>query len=327
MLLVGSDDGVHAVTDIQSSNPDVAQVQEGGQVMRVETVDAVDGVLAATTTGLYYSLDGSEWIDLDVPAGEVYSVGASTDRLYAGTRPARLYAADLPPNGGLGEDVVWQELDAFTALDDRDDWGTDRHDGVAQVRDVRASTGVSDRLVVAVEVGGVYVSNDSGETWKDRRVTGFDAPHLDDVHHIEVAGSDVWIAATGSGLYRTTDAGQSWTRLDAGHRQTYFRESLAHDDHLYAGGSPSPPGGWLNDRDHALFESVDGNTFRSVTSPTPSEVAVGWCTHGSDAYAVTNRGTLLRKCGEDGTWETVGNVPVAESVHGRTQPLVWFADN
>ncbi|MDH5019513.1 WD40/YVTN/BNR-like repeat-containing protein [Halobacterium rubrum] len=321
MLLVGSDDGVHAATGVPDAGPvDATHVLDAGQAMRVETFDAVDGVFAATTNGLYHSGDGTEWTDLGVPDGAVYCVGADDGRLYAGTRPARLFAAAIPADH-IEEGLAWRELDAFDALADREAWGIDRHDGVSQVRDVRSPAGASGRLVVGVEVGGVFVSEDGGETWTDRRVTGFDAPHLDDVHHVEVESPDTWVAATGSGLCRTTDAGRSWARLDNGHRQTYFRESLAHDGRIYAGGSPSPPGGWRDDRDHALFESTGGESLTAVESPVPEEVAVGWTVVDGDVYAVTNRGTLIRRS-VDG-WRRTGTVPHAESVHGRTQPLAW----
>ena len=320
MLLVGSDDGVYAATGLRSDGEvDASHVLDAGQAMRVETFDGVDGAFAATTGGLYHSSDGTAWTDLGVPGGEVYCVGASDGRLYAGTRPARLFAADLPADG-IQEIPVWRELDAFAALGG--DWGIDRHDGVAQVRDVRSPGGAADRVVAGVEVGGVYASDDGGETWTDRSVTGFDAPHLDDVHHVEVESADAWVAATGSGLYRTTDAGRSWARLDDGHRQTYFRESLAHEGRLYAGGSPSPPGGWLDDRGHALFASADGETLEAVESPASDEVAVGWFARDEAVYAVTNRGTLLRRT--EAGWRRAGTVPAADGVHGRTQPLAWL---
>ncbi len=175
--------------------------------------------------------------------------------------------------------------------------------------------------MAGVEVGGVYVSDDGGDTWTSRCIEGFDAPHTDDVHHVCVEDGETMTAATGSGLYRTTDAGRTWTRLDAAHRQDYFRESLDDDGVIFAGGSPTPPGSWEDDRDHALFECRDGRTLEAVRSPTPEEVPVGWCARDDGVLAATHRGTLLRH-GPDG-WERAGTVPVPESVHGRCVPLAW----
>ncbi|WP_255150443.1 WD40/YVTN/BNR-like repeat-containing protein [Halorarius halobius] len=315
MLLVGSDDGVYRATDAFGGGPSVEQVLDSGQAMRVESFDGVEGAFAATTTGLYHSPDGDEWTDLGVPTGEVYAVGASPDgdRLFTGTRPARLYVADA---GGLGsEPLDWVERERFRALGERDDWGIDRHDGVAQVRDVHA---FDDRLVVGAEVGGVYVG-DRDEGWADRRIRGFDAPHLDDIHHVAVVDHETFVAATGSGLYRTTDAGRSWRRLDADHPAWYFRESYVDGEVVYAGGSTSAPSSW-DEADHALFERP-GDVTGAVDSPVPGEVAVGWTARDGDPVGVTDAGTLFVRI--DGGWETVGTVPSADSVYGRCVPISW----
>ncbi|MFC3478859.1 sialidase family protein [Halobacterium litoreum] len=321
MLLIGSDDGVHRTEGVADATAARAQrALDSGQAMRVRTFDSVPGAFAATTTGLYHTRDGESWTDLGVPEAEVYAVGASPDgsRLYAGTRPARIYVADAADGPA---DPAWRELDAFRALGERDDWGIDRHENVAQVRDVLVHPEDAERVVAAVEVGGVYVSEDGGETWADRRIEGFDAPHTDDVHHVALGERDAMVAATGSGLYRATDAGRNWTRLDDG-AQTYFRESLLRDGVAFAGGSPTPPSSWLDDRNHALFVSRDGEAVDAVDSPTPDEVAVGWCEYDGDPVAATNRGTLLRR--EDDGWRAVGSVPASESVHGRCIPLAQF---
>jgi photosystem II stability/assembly factor-like uncharacterized protein len=327
MLLVGSDDGIYRVTGIFDAGAQaVERVLESGQVYRIQTLDDVDsvgGALAATADGLYHSSDLEEWRNLGVPRDPVYAVGVSENgHVYAGTRPAHIYVADAE-NVAAG-DPEWHKLDAFHALAERDDWGIERHDGVAQVRDVVVPADDPERVVAGVEVGGVYVSDDGGETWTDRSVEGFDAPHTDDIHHVLAADAETFVAATGSGLYRTTDAGRSWTRLDVGHRQRYFRESVVDDGVLLAGGSPTPPNAWTDDRDHALFESRDGQTFEAVDSPVPDEVAVGWCDTDDGVLAVTNLGTLLHR-GPDG-WARLGTVPAAESIHGRCMPLAWVSN-
>jgi hypothetical protein len=322
VLLAGSTDGVRRVGGLSDDGTDGAsteRVLDAGQVLSLRTFDGIPGAFAATERGLYHSLDGVDWTDLGVPEAAVYSVGAASDgsRLYAGTRPAALYEA--PIDGG---DVVgqWQERESLRAAAERDDWGIDRHDGVAQVRDVRAAPREPDRVVVGVEVGGVYVSDDGGETWEDRRVGGFDAPHTDDVHGLAVVDRDTFLAATGSGLYRTPDAGRTWSRLDAGHRQSYFRDVLVHDGMWYAGGSPTPPSSWDETRDHALFVGADEaeRALTAVDAPTHGEVAVGWTVYGGVPLAVTNHGTLLWRRDD---WTVAGEVPAPRDIHGRCQPL------
>jgi hypothetical protein len=323
MLLVGSDDGIYRVTSIFDADASaVERVLDSEQVYRIRTFDGVDGALAATADGLYHSSDLEAWRNLGVPRDTVYAVGTSANgRVYAGTRPAHLYVADAQDVIADG-DPEWRELDAFHGLAERDDWGIERHEDVAQVRDVVLPADGPERAVAGVEVGGVYVSDDGGDTWTDRSIQGFDAPHTDDIHHVFAEDAETFTAATGSGLYRTTDAGRSWTRLDTGHGQRYFRESFVDDGVLLAGGSPTPPNAWTDDRNHALFKSRDGKTLELVDSPVPNEVAVGWCETHDGILGVTNLGTLLRR-DSDG-WERVGSVPAADSIHGRCIPLAWL---
>jgi len=69
--------------------------------------------------------------------------------------------------------------------------------------------------------------------------------------------------------------GESWHRLDEGHRQQYFRESMAQGDVPYAGGAPGSAASWNDDTDHALFECHDGRQLERAGSPVEDEVVVG----------------------------------------------------
>jgi hypothetical protein len=88
-------------------------------MFRVRQFDELDGLFVAAKSGLYYSPDGNGWTTLPVPDEEVYSVTAdsSGERLYAGTRPAHLFVADV------GSDVpsdaeAWEEVVGFRELRD-----------------------------------------------------------------------------------------------------------------------------------------------------------------------------------------------------------------
>jgi len=320
MLIAGSDDGVYRLPDPEST--DAEQVLDAGRVWRVRQFDGLDGVFAAGETGLYHSLDGREWRSLAGPAEQVYAVAANPagDRLYAGTRPARVFVADCA-SGPPTDAAAWSELDGFRALREQEDWGIPRHDGMAQVRSLRTHPYDPDRIVAGVEVGGVHVSDDGGETWETRTIDGFDAPHTDDVHHVELADAETVVAATGSGLYRSTDAGRTWDRLDAGHHQRYFREAFAQDGTLYAGGATGPSTTWVDEDDHALFECRGGSRLERVESPRPGEVVIGWCDVDGDVLAATHRGTLLRR-DPDG-WRVAGAIPTTERTRGRYLPMTW----
>jgi photosystem II stability/assembly factor-like uncharacterized protein len=167
-----------------------------------------------------------------------------------------------------------------------------------------------DRLVAGIEVGGIHVSDDRGETWTERR-DGLQ----DDIHHVLVCGPDEYVASTGGGLYRTSDAGRSWRRLDTDLDHSYFREAFAADGRLYAAAARHPPPSWGGERgtDAALYESTDGGgSFESVPYPgQPREFVLAWTRlgRGGDLLAGTNAGRLLRR--ETRAWRRVGQVPAS----------------
>ncbi|WP_115864510.1 WD40/YVTN/BNR-like repeat-containing protein [Halorussus litoreus] len=300
-VLIGTRDGVFRATTIPVD--DVEQVLDSGDVPRVRTFPEVDGVFAATKTGLFRSMDeGQTWADLGVPQEEVYSVVASPDgeRLYTGTHPAHLYVST---DGG----ETWDELEGFQELPSRDEWHTPRHRNEAHVRSLSVHPETPDRVIAGVEVGGVHISEDQGETWTERR----DGVH-DDVHHVLVLGPDEYVASCGDGFYRTRDAGQSWTRLDTDLDHRYFREAFAFDGRLYAAAARNSPGTWSgeNGADAILVESTDfGETIETVSySGEPAEVILAWTAVDGRVLAGTNDGRLISR-DADGTWADAGMIP------------------
>lgn len=299
-LVLGTNDGAFRAPDVRFD--DATRVLDAGRVMRVRRFESADGIFACSKTGLYRSTDGGDtWSELGVPRQEIYSVLVSPDgeRLYAGTHPAHLYVSE---DAGAS----WRELDGFQELPSRDDWYTPRHRNEAHIRSLGAHPDMSDRVIAGVEVGGVHVSDDRGERWTERR----DGVH-DDVHHVLVRDPEEYIASCGDGLYRTRDAGRSWTRLDDDLSYRYFREAIVHEDRLYAAAARSSPGTWKGESgaDGGLFISTDdGKSFGSVSYPgQPQEVVLAWAAASEHVVAGTNEGRVIENRGGD--WETAGQVP------------------
>ena len=294
-LLAGTQKGVYRGPP--GAFDEAVRVLDSDRVMRLRTFGP--RTYAATRSGLYRSLDsGDSWTRIETPHPEVYAVleYPLEERLYAGTHPAHLYVST-----DAGE--TWTELEGLQALPSRSEWHTPRHRNEAHVRGLRAAG--EDRLVAGIEVGGVHVSDDGGETWTERR-SGLH----DDVHHILVDG-DHWFASTGDGLYRSGDEGRTWRRLDRDLEGRYFRETHCHDGRLFAAATAGPPPTWDGPRgaDAALYESRgDGATPRPVEyAGGPGEFVLSWATAGGNIYAGTTAGQVLRRT-DDG-WLGVGGVP------------------
>ena len=301
-LLIGTRDGVFRA-DVPF---DVEPVLDAGATLRVRTFEN-RGAFAATKMGLYRSADGgTTWENLDVPREEVFSVVVSPDgkRLYAGTHPAHLYVST-----DHGE--TWTELDGFQDLPSREEWHTPRHRNEAHVRSLGVHPDAPERVVAGVEVGGVHVSDDRGETWTERRdgLPEVRGGLQYDVHHVLGVGAEEYVTSCGGGLYRTRNGGESWTRLDTEVEQTYFREAFAHDGRLYAA-ARGPPWTWReNGRDAALFESSDGGeTLDAVPYPgSPAEFVLAWTVSDGHVLAGTSEGRVIAR--EDDGWTTLGSVP------------------
>jgi photosystem II stability/assembly factor-like uncharacterized protein len=306
-LLIGTRDGVFRTADVPFD--DIESVLDAGATLRVRTFEN-HGTFAATKTGLYRSADdGTTWENLDVPREEVFSVVVSPDgeQLYAGTHPAHLYVS-------TDDGETWTELDGFQDLPSREEWHTPRHRNEAHVRSLGAHSDMPERVIAGVEVGGVHVSDDRGETWTERRdgLPEVRAGLQYDVHHVLVLGAEEYVVSCGGGLYRTRDDGQSWTRLDTDIEQTYFRETFDHDGRLYTA-AQGPPWTWdeANGADAALFESRDsGETLTAVTYPGSSaEVVLAWTVLDGRVVAGTSEGRVIGR--ETDGWTTLGKLSTA----------------
>lgn len=194
MLLIGTTEGIYRAP--MDEIDDATRVLESKRVLRIREFSGA--VFAATQSGLFRSTDdGATWTDLGVPRDEVYSVLVSPagERLYAGTHPAHLYVSTDEGNS-------WRELEGLQDLPSREEWRLPRHRNEAHVRSLGAHPDAPERVIAGIEVGGVHVSDDSGDTWTERR----DGLH-DDVHPVLVQENDEFVASCGGGLYRTRDAG------------------------------------------------------------------------------------------------------------------------
>jgi hypothetical protein len=192
----------------------------------VTSVTACEGlVLAGTTTqGVFRSDDnGATWraANRDLTIRHIRWLSRPDPCLafvLAGTEPAGIF---ISRNGG----ERWIPCPEVGELRDAHVWRLPYSPAAGCVRGfaIHGADAYGARAYAAVEVGGVLISADSGETWQ--LVVGSDGnPDLHrsyrsmvhpDVHSISVHPSsrDLVTASTGGGLYRSNDAGANWRLL------------------------------------------------------------------------------------------------------------------
>ena len=319
-VLIGTREGVYRAESLPFS--DVELVLDCGETPRIKAFDDHGGIFVASRGGLFRSTNGYDWSAVAVPQPEVWDVIAHDGALFAGTFPAHLYRST---DGGDS----WEECTNLRSQPSTPKWRSPFADS-GRVRTVAGHPDAPERLVLGLEAGGYYRSEDGGERWARWDVAG-----QDDFHHIIPLGPSEYIVACGrlsitdrnhganeGGLYHTDDAGDSWTRLDDDLDHSYFRQALLHDGRLYAGGSLTIPPVWLGGfpADASLFFSEDLRTFEEQSYPGgPEELILAWGVHDGDVIAGTagggivgpgdpKGGRVIREVG-NGVWDDCGTVP------------------
>lgn len=306
-VLVGTHRGLYRSDEVPFD--DLERLLDCGTVNRLHRLPGVGGVFAATDEGLYHSTDGEAWADLDVPRSPVLSIVATPDgeRLFAGTRPVGLYVSD---DGG----DTWAEVEGFRDLPRHEHWQGHAFREDAHLRTLAVHPSTPDRVAAGIEPGGVVVSEDGGDTWEPRNR----GVH-EDVHHLLTPRADEYVASCGNGLYRSTDRGDTWLRLDTGFQDfwyNYFRETCIHDDTLFAAASgwgPAEPSGVVLRESGRSFvrESYPGSDDSFVLSwaTTGGVLLAGTMRVGGDeGFLQTSPASVLER-GTDGAWRVAGEAP------------------
>ena len=209
---------------------------EGAQCVAVD--QARSGVVFAGTQGLglWRSDDaGATWSDTGFPQADVFSVAVSAadGAVYAGCEPSMLFRS---VDGGES----WNELESLQEIPSRPGWSFPPRPWTSHVRWIAPSPHDASRLLVGIELGGLMVSEDRGETWHDHRPGA-----QPDVHSLAWHPTSPGRAyeAGGGGAAWSRDGGISWEPADAG-RDRHYTWSVAVDpedpDCWYVSASTGP---------------------------------------------------------------------------------------
>jgi hypothetical protein len=205
---------------------------EGAQCLAADREAVYCGSRGA---GLWKSEDGGEtWRALSFPERDVFSAAVGPDgAVYAGCEPSMLFRSR---DGG----ETWEELASLRAIPSAPTWSFPPRPWTSHVRWIAPSPHDPLRLLVGIELGGLMVSEDGGETWHDHRPGA-----QRDVHslawHPNVPGRAY--EAAGGGTAWSEDGGLTWRPTDAG-RDRHYAWALAVDPEdpkrWYVSASPGP---------------------------------------------------------------------------------------
>ena len=311
-LFLATGDGVFKA---RRSGKDWSITAEALSDLAITSVSACeDLILAGTKDGIWRSVDGGKnWTqaDTDLAIRHVRWMACSGGELpfvLVGTEPAGIFVSCD------GADS-WTGCPEVQKLRDQCGWFLPYSPEAGCVRGFTVfSFGVERaRVFAAVEVGGVLISNNSGNNWQ--LVEGSDGnPDMDrrlgtlihpDVHSLEVHPSspDLVTAATGGGLYRSTDCGGSWKCLYSCYCRAVWVDPL-DPQHIIFG-----PADGVS-RNGRIEESRDGGqTWHSAAQglevPWPKHMVERFCPIDSQLLAVFSNGELWSTALEPIGWHRI----------------------
>jgi photosystem II stability/assembly factor-like uncharacterized protein len=285
-------------------------------------------IIAGTADGIWRSSDnGKSWQKSNdsLSIRHVRWIGSSpyTPMTFlVGTEPAGIFVS-----GDSGK--TWNNRPEIGKLRDTNGWflpyspkaGCVRGFAVAKPDNHRG------RMYAAVEVGGVLISDDRGKTWNlaegsdgkpdfNRELGTMIHP---DVHSITVhpTSSDLVTAATGGGLYRSTNGGRNWKNI----YRCYIRAiwvDPTNPRHMIAG-----PADGVS-RNGRIEESYDGGQNWHLASegmpPAP------WLRHmverfvqlENDLFVVLSNGELWFKPLDKTRWHRIlSDIPRIKAITGK----------
>jgi photosystem II stability/assembly factor-like uncharacterized protein len=257
--------------------------------------------------GIVCSCDGGQsWLPRSegIESGHVYTlavqyVGDQTV-LYAGTEPAMVYRSD-----DLGKS--WSALSALRNVPDTDKWWFPH--ATPHVKNIATHPSEPDTIYACVEQGDLLKTVDGGRSW--RPLTSYEKPgdkFRRDMHRVTIRPADPRqiFLTSGTGLYYTADAGESWEQLTGptfriGYPDPFF---IHPDDENVvfmagAGESPNPKWGQTGSANPGILRSEDSGRswaekMSGITQPVRGNIEAA-ALHQSDSGLELFAGTA---CGE-----------------------------
>ncbi|HYA30276.1 MAG TPA: hypothetical protein VEI95_15760 [Acidobacteriota bacterium] len=228
--------------------------------LQVDPDDAKRVYIGTEHSGMFVTNDGGkEWTraNPNVPCLTMSSMLALSGKIMVGTMPAALYVTS---EGG-----PWQEIKGVRqgAVG-----GTfpPNPDFAPRTRVLTREKKPGGRLFAGIEVGGILISDDDGQSWSMAN-EGLTDP---DIHQIlpSTQKAGLVVTACGEGVSRSRDRGSRWEKVTPLGGRTYGN-ALAEDDkgNIYLGITQDRPRTWTRAgrARTAIFKSLDGANWQLLT--------------------------------------------------------------
>lgn len=338
MLLVGTEKGLFRLIEDAAEGRWVVDGPHMAGYSVLHTMQASDGTLYAATAHtiwgahIYRSTDhGETWSSLEAVPGHaaesgrgatkaIWYLAESGNTLFAGIDPAGLFRSD-------DRGQTWSPVDGLNEHPTRATWEPSK--GCFAVHSICVDSARPDNLVVAVSAGGVYRSEDGGDTWQptNARVRAENLPQPTpatghNVHRIIMHPRypQRLYRQCYSGVYRSDDGAKTWVEITAG-LPSDFGYGIVTDPHdadtvfqIPESGSHlrAPVDGKLR-----VYRSRDGGaTWASASAGLPNDhvyVTVLREAMAIDArdpcgvYFGTSGGQVFASADAGGSWQLVAN--------------------
>lgn len=286
--------------------------------------------------GLYFSGDGGltwERRADGITINQVFCVGyahhGETVALYAGTEPASMFRSD-----DYGKS--WFEQPGVKETKGRDKWSFPSPPHQAHVKTMTIDPRDPNVLYAGVEQGDLLKTTDGGAHW--RVLDDYSKPTdwtYRDIHLVVVhpSNSTELYMTTGMGLYRSLDAGETWTLIIDNRFRIGYPDHLIvsprDGDTMFMAGAGENPGTWRASRSAAgtIMRSGDrGVTWSDASKGLPADrrpnieaMSMAAYPAGFTLFAGDTDGAIYASDDEAQSWTRIagGLAPVSKGNHYR----------
>jgi len=286
--------------------------------------------------GLYFSGDaGLTWEKRadGITIDQVFCVGYAHHgdkvALYAGTEPASMFRSD-----DYGKS--WVEQPGVKETKGRDKWSFPSPPHQAHVKTMTIDPRDPNVIYAGVEQGDLLKTIDGGTHW--RVLDDYSKPTdwtYRDIHLVVVhpANSAELYMTTGMGLYRSRDAGKTWTLIIDNHFRIGYPDHLIvsprDGDTMFMAGAGENPGTWrtsrsaagtiMRSRDRGISWSDASQGFPADRRPNIEAMSLAAYPGGFTLFAGDTDGSVYASDDEAQSWTRIagGLPPVSKGNHYR----------